>query len=133
LILGIFSVILLFNFVSLSVLNKQKEIGILRAIGTKGTDVSKIFLIEAFIMAGITVVFSWALIFLGVEGINALLIDNFRGFMQSSSIDKISLLAAGVWPLTAVMLMCAAITVVATIIPTIRISRMRPVDAIKKR
>ena len=132
LILGIFSVILLFNFISLSVLNKQKEIGILRAIGTKGGDVSKIFLIEAFIIAAITVVFAWALMFLGVWGINSLLVNNFASFLQSDAITKISLLAAGIAPLAMVLLVCVLITIIATIIPAIKISRMKPVDAIKK-
>lgn len=132
LILGIFSVILLFNFVSLSVVNKQKDIGILRAIGAKGSDVSKIFLIESAIMGAITVVFSWALIFVGTSLVNSLLVGSFKSFLQSTVIEKITLLSAGIVPLGAVLLACIVVVFLATIIPTIRISRMKPVDAIKK-
>ncbi|MDR0850197.1 MAG: ATP-binding cassette domain-containing protein [Christensenellaceae bacterium] len=132
LILGIFSTILLFNFVSLSVINKQKEIGILRAIGARGIDVSKIFLIEAFIIAAITVAFAWLLMFVGVWAVNALLIDNLQTFLQSNVITKISLLAVSVSPLVFVLVACGIITLIATLIPVIKISRMRPVDAIKK-
>ena len=132
LILGIFSTILLFNFVSLSVINKKKEIGILRAIGAKGTDVSKIFLIEALIVGAITTIVSWGLMFLGIWGVNSLLSSNFKTYLQSDVIDKISLLSVGIQPIFAILIACLVVTIIATIIPTIKISRMRPVDAIKK-
>ena len=131
LILGIFSTILLFNFVSLSVINKKKDIGILRAIGARGTDVSKIFLIEAMIVGMITVVLSWGLMFLGVLGVNSLLSSNFKTYLQSNAIDKISLLSVGFGPVVGILLACLIVTVIATIIPIIKISKMKPVDAIK--
>ncbi len=132
LILGIFSAILLFNFVSLSVVNKQKDIGILRALGAKGSDVSKIFLIETLIVGAITTVLSWGLIFLGTELVNILLYNGFKGYLQSTAIEKVALLSVGIWPIVAVLLACFVVSFIATIIPTIKISRMKPVDAIKK-
>ncbi len=132
LIMGIFSTILLFNFVSLSVVNKQKEIGILRAIGAKGTDVGKIFLIESMIMGAITVVCSWGLIFIGTELINNLLVSSFKSYLQSTVIESISLLTVGFVPIIAVLIACVFVILFATLIPVIRISRMKPVDAIKK-
>ncbi len=132
LIMGIFSTILLFNFVSLSVINKQKEIGILRAIGAKGGDVGKIFLIESLIMGAITIVFSWGLIFLGTYLINGLLVSSFKSYLQSTIIEKITLLTVGFTPILAVLIACIVVVFIATIIPVIKISRMKPVDAIKK-
>jgi ABC-type antimicrobial peptide transport system permease subunit len=132
LIMGIFSTILLFNFVSLSVINKQKEIGILRAIGAKGGDVGKIFLIESFIMGGITVVCSWGLIFWGTHLINSLLVNSFKSYLQSTIINRISLLSVGFTPIFAVLVACIVVVLIATILPVIKISRMKPVDAIKK-
>lgn len=132
LILGIFSVILLFNFVALSVINKQKDIGILRAIGCKGWDVAKIFLFESLIVGAITVVVAWGLMFLGVWGINSLLTSNFRTYLQSDAINRIALLQVGFVPMIAVLGACLLVTFIATILPIIRISRMKPVDAIKK-
>ncbi len=132
LIMGIFSTILLFNFVSLSVINKQKEIGILRAIGAKGGDVGKIFLIESFIMGGITVVCSWGLIFWGTHLINNLLVSSFKSYLQSTIINRISLLSVGFTPIFAVLLACIIVVLIATILPVIKISKMKPVDAIKK-
>ncbi len=132
LIMGIFSTILLFNFVSLSVINKQKEIGILRAIGAKGGDVGKIFLIESLIMGAITVVCSWGLIFLGTSLINSLLVGSFKSYLQSTIIERITLLSVGIAPIFIVLVACLIVVLVATILPVIKISRMKPVDAIKK-
>lgn len=132
LIMGIFSTILLFNFVSLSVINKQKEIGILRAIGAKGGDVGKIFLIESLIMGAITVVLSWGLIFVGTSLINNVLVGSFKSYLQSTAIESITLLSVGITPIFAVLLACLAVVLIATILPVIKISRMKPVDAIKK-
>ena len=132
LIMGIFSTILLFNFVTISVVNKQKEIGILRAIGAKGSDVGKIFLIESTIMGAITVVCSWGLIFLGTHLINNLLVSSFKSYLQSTIINRITLLTVGFTPIFAVLIACAVVVLIATILPVIKISRMKPVDAIKK-
>ena len=132
LIMGIFSTILLFNFVTISVVNKQKEIGILRAIGAKGSDVGKIFLIESAIMGAITVVCSWGLIFLGTHLINSLLVGSFKSYLQSTIINRITLLTVGVTPIFAVLVACAIVVFLATVIPVVKISRMKPVDAIKK-
>ncbi len=46
-ILAVFAALLLFNFISASINAKKKDIGILRAVGARGTDVFKIFLVES--------------------------------------------------------------------------------------
>ena len=58
LILGVFAALLLLNFISASISAKSKEIGILRAVGARGSDVFKIFFSEAFIFAFICFVLS---------------------------------------------------------------------------
>lgn len=57
-VLAIFSMLLLFNFITASISAKKKEIGILRAVGARGTDVFKIFFSEAFIIVIICIVLS---------------------------------------------------------------------------
>ena len=58
LILGVFAALLLLNFISASISAKSKEIGILRAVGARGSDVFKIFFSEAFIFAFICFILS---------------------------------------------------------------------------
>ncbi len=45
-ILGAFSVLLFANFISLSILNRNKEIGVLRSLGSKNSDIFLIFFVE---------------------------------------------------------------------------------------
>ena len=49
--LAVFSMLLFYNFISISINNKKREIGILRAVGAKRADVFKIFYSEACIIA----------------------------------------------------------------------------------
>ena len=48
-----FSMLLFYNFISISINNKRREIGILRAVGARGVDVFKIFYSESIIIASI--------------------------------------------------------------------------------
>lgn len=58
LVFAVFASLLMFNFISMSISNKRKEIGILRAVGARGTDVFKIFFAESGIIVGICLVLS---------------------------------------------------------------------------
>ncbi|MBQ9370513.1 MAG: ATP-binding cassette domain-containing protein [Clostridia bacterium] len=48
---GFIAALFLLNFISVSIAAKRKDIGILRAVGARGSDVFKIFYAEAFIIA----------------------------------------------------------------------------------
>ena len=48
---GGIAALFLLNFISVSIAAKKKDIGILRAVGARGSDVFKIFYAEAFIIA----------------------------------------------------------------------------------
>ena len=50
-VFAVFASLMLFNFISSSISSKIKEIGILRAIGTRGSDLFKIFFSESGIIA----------------------------------------------------------------------------------
>ena len=57
-VMAVFAMLLLFNFISVSISNKKKEIGILRAVGARGTDVFKIFFAESALIGIICYVLS---------------------------------------------------------------------------
>ena len=133
LILAIFSVILLVNFVSRSIMQRQKEIGLFRAIGASGVDIAKIFLLEvAFMILGVILV-SVLLVYLGTNALNSLLVSGFVGYLKSQSISKISLLGLGANPIIVLVVISALIGLVGVLIPLIKISKMKPIDIIKRR
>ena len=58
LVLMVFSGLLLFNYINLSISHKQKEMGILRALGARGIDIFKIFGCEGFLIGIINFILS---------------------------------------------------------------------------
>ncbi|MBQ7348857.1 MAG: ATP-binding cassette domain-containing protein, partial [Clostridia bacterium] len=57
-VFGLFASLMLFNFISVSIENKKNEIGILRAVGARGVDVFKIYIIEALIITTLCLILS---------------------------------------------------------------------------
>ena len=59
-VLAVFAALLLFSFISASINAKKKEIGILRAVGARGIDVFKIFIVEGIAVTLLCLVFGIA-------------------------------------------------------------------------
>lgn len=122
LVMAVFAALLLSNFISVSISQKTREIGILRAVGARSLDVFKIFFSEAFIISAICVVLSTA------GGIAVCAILNSE---VASLLGGVNLFVFG--PVSIAMLLgVAAITaVVATFLPVWRAARRKPVESIK--
>ena len=60
LVMAVFAALLLSNFISVSISQKKKDIGILRAVGARSADVFKIFFSESFVITAICVALSIA-------------------------------------------------------------------------
>ena len=67
---AVFSGLMLLNFISTSISTKQKEIGILRAVGARGSDVFKIYFAEAGIIGVICFVASVVISFVTCAVLN---------------------------------------------------------------
>lgn len=118
------SIMLFINYISISIDSKRKEIGILRAIGAKSGDVFKIFFSEAFVIALITGVLAVIITFVGIHFFN-IMIDqlisfNIADLFTVTIINVLIVLAVGF--LTGV---------ISTLIPTSKIAKKNPIDAIQ--
>lgn len=123
-VLAAFSFLLMFNFISTSISAKKKEIGILRAIGSRTLDVFKIFLAEALIIAVICFVIATV----GSWGVCSLI----NGMMmRESAMFATGLLIFG--PLSVLIIAGIALltSLVATTIPVAIYSRKPPVASIR--
>lgn len=131
-IMGAFSILLLVNFMSASVMGKKRDIGILRALGARGLDVSKIFIYEASVIG----LLSTALSCVGMTAMTYLvnfgIKRNIMKIFQNDMVSNLSLLTLSVVPYIIVVLASAFLVYFSTLIPAQRISKMKPVDAIKK-
>ena len=122
--LALFSSFLLMNFISTSISYKKREIGILRAVGARSSDVFKIFFSEAFIIALINFVLA------SVTSIAAVIILN--NYMRNQGIN-ITLLSFGVVQLGLMLGISVLVAAIASFLPVYKIAHKKPVDAIKDR
>lgn len=119
--LAIFAALLLSNFISVSISQKQKEIGILRAIGAKGTEVFKIFFVETIIIVS-------ACIF--VSSIATVVICHvINGVMAQSIGAELFIFGIGSFALLTLISMMTAF--LATYFPVNNAARKKPIDSIR--
>ena len=118
---GVFAALMFLNFISVSIAGKQKDIGILRAIGARKSDVFKIFFSESLFIAGVCAVL--ALIFTFTA---EFFLDSYFVSEISVSILQFSFVTVGL-----VAAIALVIAFVATIIPVLHSSRKPPVESIR--
>ena len=99
--------------------------GILRAVGARGSDVFGIFFNESMIIALINWVISTLFVFLSVAGINY--------FFRTEFNLAITVLVFGVLQMLLILAVSALTAFIASVIPVTKISRKKPIDAIRKR
>ena len=121
---ALFAALMLTNFISTSIVFKRREIGILRAVGARGSDVYGIFAIESVIIALIN--FALATIATGV--VTAVIEASFKNEYHLS----VRILDFGIRQIGLIFGVAVAVALIASFLPTFRISRQKPVDAIKK-
>ncbi len=121
LVLAVFAILLFSNFITVSISQKTREIGILRAVGARSTDVFKIFFSESFVISAICIVLSTALSMLACHYINVSLASQLG----------VSLFVFG--PISFIILVAIALVtaVIATFLPVYRAARRKPVDSIR--
>ncbi len=121
----VFASLLFSNFIGTSISYKKREIGILRAIGSRSNDVFRIFFAESFIIAMINFVISLG----GTIGICAFinwLVRNQAGLL-------LTILNVGIRQVALLFGICLVVAAVASFVPVRRIAAKRPIDAIRDR
>ncbi len=123
-VFAVFSALLLMNFIATSISYKKREIGVLRAVGARSSDVFKIFFSEALIIALINFILSTAVVIAGIVIAN--------GWMHNNGIN-ITVLTYGIRQFVLMLVISAGVALLASFLPVYNIARRKPVDAIKDR
>ncbi len=122
--LAVLSILITMNYMFTSIAFKKEEIGVLKGLGSRSTDIFGIFAIQAVILG----VFNFALsALLSFFVINFL--DSFLGAFFSIPLHLIgfNLVTAGLLLLVSVL-----IALLSALIPSYSIASMKPVDAMKR-
>ena len=119
----VFASLLLLNFITTSVSYKKQEIGILRAIGARGKDVTKIFFNEALIIALINFVIASIITTVSIIFINNFLRNDYDILM--------TVLSIGIRQIILILVISITVAFLSSSIPVYNIARKRPIDAIR--
>ncbi len=121
---AIFSSLLFFNFINISITHKQREIGILRALGARSKDVFKIFFSETIIIGLINFILASISIFISSSFLNIYLSDELG--------LGVSLLYPGIRQVLLVFIIMICISFISSFLPVYKISTKRPIESIRK-
>ena len=121
-VFGLFASLMLFNFISVGIENKKKEIGIIRAVGARGVDVFKIFIIEALIITSLCFVLS---------AVTSVVLCNIINISASESFMQISFLNFRFVNALILLVLSSIIAFIATILPVGKYVKSSPVDSIR--
>ncbi len=122
---AIFASLMMVNFISASIVDKKKEIGILRAVGARSRDVFLIFFTEAFFIALIN--------FLLSTGISILAVWGFNTLMRSGLGFDLTLFTFGIRQILLLLGVSILVALISSFFPTNTIARKQPVDAMRGR
>jgi len=120
--LGLFTCLMLFNFISTSISYKKREIGILRAVGARGADVFAIFFNESAIIVGFDVLISSI-----VSIVTCVALNNF---FRSSFNLLITILNPGIRQVLLILAVGIVTALISTTLPVLNASKKKPIDAI---
>lgn len=120
-VLAIFAALLLSNFISVSIFQKQKEIGVLRAMGAKGTEVFKIFFVETLIIVLACII---------VSSISSVVICHVINGIMSKSIGA-ELFIFGIGPFVLLTLISIITAFLATYCPVNNAAKKKPIESIR--
>lgn len=120
---AVFASLMMYNFIATSINYKKKEIGILRAIGSRSNDVFRIFFSESFVIALINFVISAVITLIVSFLINGILRNNY-GLL-------ITLLSFGPVQIASVFGVAVGVAFIASFLPVKRIAAKKPIDAIR--
>ncbi len=122
---ALFASLMMFNFISVSITNKKREIGILRAVGARSRDVFLIFFTEAFFIAIVNFILSTVLSFAGILAINIIIRESlgFNLTLFSFDLRQILLLFA----------VSMVVAIISSFLPVNKIARKTPIDAMRDR
>ena len=121
LVLALFAILLFSNFISVSITNKIKEIGILRAVGARSIDVFKIFFSESFVIALICVAISTVATIIACDVVNLILANEVGA----------SVMVFGIASFAVLVLVALVTAVIATFLPVYNAAKKKPVDTIR--
>lgn len=119
----VFALILFTNYISVSISYKRREIGILRAVGARSSDVFGVFFNEAMVIA--------LIVFLLAAIVGGLSVGAANNSLRNEYNMPITLLNYGIRQIVIIFFGCVLTAVAASFVPVMKTARKKPIDAIR--
>ena len=113
----VFTVFLIVNFMFNSISYRKKEIGVLRALGSRSLDIMKIFLWEAFSLSIISGTIASILLVIVSNFMNSYIMTKMAGMLTTPFI-------VGIRQFAVIYILVFSVTFISSILPLIKISSM---------
>ncbi len=123
-VFSVFTIIMIFTFMTTTIAAKQKEIGILKALGARGKDLFIIFSIETLLIVIISNLISGILTAFAINMQNTQIKEVFSLNINILYLNYISILT--------VLGLSIVIISISTLAPILKITLMKPIQAIRK-
>ncbi len=123
-VLAVFSIFMLFNYISVSIQSKRHSIGVLRALGANTKNIFTMFLVESFIIAFLNGLISTLIAWLGCLFVNTYLVNIMNLSFQIAMFDLRQVVL--------IFLGSIGAAFVASLLPILKISKSKPVNLIRK-
>ncbi len=123
-LLAFFSVFMLFNYISTSIVSKRQSIGVLRALGSNGKDIFKIFFTESMVISITNGIFASLVAFIGCIFVN--------GYIKNIMNLTLNFAIFGIRQIIVLMVISIITGTLSSLLPIIRICKEKPVELIRK-
>lgn len=125
----IVAVLGMFNTLTISLIERTKEIGLMMALGARTSDMSKLFIFEAGLLSVVGA--SIGIFFATIGGVIANLVMN--QFAKSRGVtERFDLFATPVWLILALILFMLVVGLVVAFFPARRAKRINPIDSLRR-
>lgn len=129
LVFSLFAILLLFNFIGLSITDNKKEIGVLRALGTTKKDISKIYSIQGLLVGIVSYVISLFLASYYAIGENNVVFNS----EDTLSIFRINLVGLTSQSILIMFVFMVIVVILSAVSVSFKVSKMKPIDAINNK
>lgn len=121
-ILTVFAIILMSSFMISSISYRKKEIGILRGLGARNSDIIKIFIWEGFFLATISFIITSILLLIITSLLNIVIMSGINILLTPFIVT--------IRQFVVIFMIAFIVIAISSIFPIRKITKMKPIDAI---
>ena len=123
-VLALFSMFMLFNYISSTIVSKRQSIGVFRALGSNVKDVSIMFIVESVIIAVVNAILACIVTAVACIFVNKYIMDQLNIPLNFAMFDMRQVIL--------ITLASLVTAVLSSILPIMKICKEKPVELIRK-